>query len=380
VLTTDLVGFDLRRPTLDLHEGALPPELEIPDYVPGNVDEHSGQAGFFLIGETEFTSWLTLETGFRAQLQTDFDAAFLPQVAVLVTPWEPGDGRLLRFRASWGRSYRAPSLRDRFQPAVPQLGGSYFLEGNPDLDPESLASWRAGFELVANRWVGLSVTGFYNDIHDHIRSTFAGSIQTGTEVIVVPPPPLDPDLELICQATNDFYPECHPEGGTAEVPIFAPLFRKQNLDDVTTRGIETRLHLQPHKLLAIEVGYTFQNTKVKDSTIQLTELPNEPPHMVDTLVALTLPRLDTTLTVQTRWRDSAVTETSGTGGLGFGSPEESDPSVMVDLRLLQPVWRSFSVYADLYNVTDTRVVDSYAVRGRTFFAGVRANFSGGELW
>jgi outer membrane receptor protein involved in Fe transport len=113
---------------------------------------------------------------------------------------------------------------------------------------------------------------------------------------------------------------------------------------------------------------------VNDSNVQLDELPNEPPHVVDTLVQVTLPKIETSLTVQTRWRDAAATETSGTGLLGFGSPDRSDPSVQVDLRLSQPIGKHFALYADLYNVSDTRVVDSYVVRGRSFFAGVRAGW------
>ena len=205
-----------------------------------------------------------------------------------------------------------------------------------------------------------------------------GRIQTGTQVIVVPPPPLDPDLALICQATNNFYPECNPEGGTAVVPKFAQLYRKQNLNEVLTRGVETRVRLQPHRRVAFEVAYTFQNTHVSDDEIEISELPNEPPHVVDTLVSVIVPRLESTLTVQTRWRGSAVTETSGTGGYGFVSPHKSDPSVQLDLRMLQPIRGRFELYADFYNLTDTRVVDSYVVRGRSFFFGVRASLGGGD--
>jgi outer membrane receptor for ferrienterochelin and colicins len=380
VVTTLMIGTDLRRPTLDLNEGE--PDVPIPGYTPGNVDEHSGQAGFFWIAETDFTSWLTLESGFRVQLHNDFEPAYLPQLALMVTPWEPGDGRLLRFRASWGKSFRAPSLRDRFQPAVPQLGGSYYLEGNPDLDPESLRSYRLGFEAVANRWLGFSVTGFYNDITDHIRSTYDRNIPIGEELVYFPPGPIDPDpeLELICEAAGNVYPECNPEGSYRPVPITAPLYRKQNLDDVKTAGLEARVRLQPHRLLAVDIGYTYLNTHVKDTNIDLSELPNEAPNMVDTIVSLTVPRFDSVLTVQTRWRDRALTETSGTGGLGFGSTEKSDPSVQLDMRILQPIGERFALYFDGLNLTNTRVVDSYVVRGRTFFGGVRANFNGSELW
>ena len=147
-----------------------------------------------------------------------------------------------------------------------------------------------------------------------------------------------------------------------------------------TRGLEARVRLKPHPLLAIDVGYTYLNTHVKDSNVDLSELPNEAPNMVDTLVSLKLPRLDSVLTLQTRWRDRALTETSGTGGLGFGSTQKSDPSVQLDMRILQPIGERFALYADCLNLTNTRVVDSYVVRGRTFFGGVRANFDASELW
>jgi outer membrane receptor for ferrienterochelin and colicin len=196
----------------------------------------------------------------------------------------------------------------------------------------------------------------------------------GTRQIYVPPPPLNPDLLLICEASGYVYPECFPEGGYIDEDITRPLFRKQNLDDVWTAGIETRLRWQPHRLVAFEAAYTYQKTRVSDSNIDIDELPNEPAHVVDTFLSLTAPRIDTVLTVQTRWRDTAATETSGTGLLGFASPDRSDPSVVVDLRLLQPLYEGISLFVDVYNVSDTRIVDSYVVRGRSFLVGLRGSF------
>jgi outer membrane receptor protein involved in Fe transport len=235
-------------------------------------------------------------------------------------------------------------------------------------------------EDVPNRWLGFSVTGFYNDITDHIRSVYDRNIVIGQELVFVPPGPLDPDLQLICEATGYIYAQCNPEGGYDLVDKTAPLYRKQNLNDVKTAGLEARVRLQPHRLLSIDLGYTFQQTHVNDPIVEVSELPNEAPNMIDTLVSLTVPRLDTVFTVQTRWRDRALKETSGTGSIGFATTDKSDPSVLLDMRILQPIGKRFALYADFLNLTDTRVVDSYVVRGRTFFGGVRANFSGAELW
>jgi len=211
--------------------------------------------------------------------------------------------------------------------------GGYFLEGNPDLDPESSQSWRLGFEWNPRSWLALAATGFWNDIDDAIRST---------QVL----PPTTP-----------------------------PLFRKQNLDEVRTRGAETRLLLRPHARFDLSLGYTFIDSDVLDSTVVgLDELPNTPRHAVDIGTTLRLPRTETSLTLEARWRGHAASETSGTGLLGFGSEEETPASWVFDLRVVQPLRRGFDLYVDLDNLGDERVIDSYPVRGRTFFVGLRARF------
>ncbi len=366
-------GSEFQRPALALQEGALPANLQEVLTPSESVDESFFTSGIFAIAESQFAEWLALETGVRAQFHSDFSPKVVPQIALVATPWQRDDGRVLRFRISYGQSYRTPSLRDLFQPPAPQLGGAYFLAGNPDLIPESLVSYRAGFEAVPLPWMSLSMIGFYHDIDDHIRSSFVGSLPIGTETIDAPPGTNSrPGLGLICSATNNFFPECN--GGSITVPVNAPLFRKNNLDRVRTSGIESRVHIRPHPLCELDIGYTLQNSEVRDSNVDIDELPNEPHHVVDLRLELEAPRFGTLLTTQARFRSAALTETSGTGGLGFGSPEKSQPSWTVDLRLEQPIGANAAVYADVFNISDQRFVDSYIVRGRTFFLGVRATF------
>lgn len=370
-------GADFQRPTLDLEEGTLPPDLAALLPPPSEVGEYQITSGIYGIAESQLASWLALETGVRAQFHSDFSPEVVPQIALVATPWEADGGRVVRLRVSYGRSYRTPSLRDLFQPPVPQIGGAYFLAGNPDLTPESLVSYRAGFEAVPVPWISLSMIGFYHDISDHIRSSFAGSLPIGTETITVPPgSTTSPSLELICRVTGTYFPECR-DGGTIVVPVNAPLFVKNNLDRVRSAGIETRVRFDAMAFAAwaqFEIGYTFQQTDVRDSNIALDELPNEPHHVVDLSLGLEAPQTGTRLTTLARFRSSALTETSGTGLLGFGSPEKSQPSWTVDLRVEQPIGPNYAVYADVYNVSDQRIVDSYIVRGRSFFVGVRATF------
>jgi outer membrane receptor for ferrienterochelin and colicins len=324
------LGVDLRRPSLSLDEGAAPPE--VPGFVVEDADETVYTTGVYLQNETEVYEWASLLLGVRAEFHSEFDPRALPQVGLLLRPAED-----LKLRASWGQNYRTPSLRDLYQPPAPQLGAAYFLAGNPDLDSETSQSWRVGFEWSPRAWLALAATGFWNDIDDAIRSTLDGSIDVGT------PPP-------------------------------RPLYRKQNLDDVRTRGVEARLLLRPHARFDLSLGYTFMDSEVVDSDVDLDELPNTPRNSADLSTTLRLPRTETALTLNARWRGEAVSETSGTGLLGFGSPEETKPSWVFDLRVLQPVRSWLDLYVDLDNLGDERVVDSYPVRGRTVFVGLRARF------
>ena len=86
------------------------------------------------------------------------------------------------------QNYRTPSLRDLYQPPTPQLGGAYFLSGNPEPRARELdVDARPASSGAPARWLSLAGAGFYNDIDDHIRSRPAGTILVGTETRLVDP-------------------------------------------------------------------------------------------------------------------------------------------------------------------------------------------------
>jgi outer membrane receptor protein involved in Fe transport len=332
--------------------------------------------------ESALAEWATLRLGLRLQTHSRFDEAVLPQVAFMLTPHET-----LKVRLSWGENQRNPSLRDLYQPPSPQLGGSYFLAGNPELQPESSQSWRAGFEWSPIRQASFSVVGFWNDFDDSIRSVLDDTVVVGSNVVeengALLPTELEADfLELCSDALVNFrLPGCQrlAGGGAAGIistPITSNLFRKQNLDAVRTRGLEVRLDVRPHARLELELGYTLLDTEVRDSDRpDLRELPNEPKHVATARLYATLPWSETQVAIESEWRDRAIIETSGTGLLGFSdSATLSQPAFLLNLRIAQPVWRRVEVFLDARNLTDERIIDSYPIRGRTFFVGVRARF------
>ena len=377
-----LAALDFRRSSFGLENAALPAGVVLDGIDVGGVDERFYETGLFVESETAFLEWATLLLALRLQTHSQFQEALLPQVGLMLTPHPT-----LKIRLGWGRNQRNPSLRDLFQPPSLQQGG-YFLAGNPNLQPESSESWRAGFEWSPLRFASVSVTGFWNDFDDSIRSVLDGTVVVGSNTAGggdgLLPPEIDSDFRQLCEdpLVSFRLPGCERfsdgggTGGGGATPIPSNLFRKQNLDSVRTRGVEVRLDLRPHPRVELELGYTLLDTEVRDSDRpELVELPNEPKNVIDARLYVTVPRSETSFAIEAEWRDRAIIETSGTGLLGFADPATlSEPAFLLNVRIAQPVWRNVEVFLDARNLTDERIIDSYPIRGRTFFLGVRASF------
>jgi outer membrane receptor protein involved in Fe transport len=359
-----VVGGDAFSSGIDLREGEIPDTIVNPSLGPQQTQRRYFQGGLFVVTESELTDWLSFEVGLRLEQNSDFDAEWLPQAALLLTPHRWDAERALKLRLSAGRAARYPTLRELYQPAVPQNGGAYFLAGNPDLVQETVWAMRASVEVTPVRWLSATATGFYNQTDGRIRSRFQGTQIQVDETFI----PADPAL---CPIFPD---RCNDQ----TIPVLASVFEADNLDDLETWGIEARVELRPWEWAELQLGYTWTRTKLSDSNIATDELPNSPPHILNGKLELIAPWIDTRLTTRASWRDRAYVETSGTGLVSFVSNDRSRDSYEIDVRLLQPLERWLGVEVDLFvdgdNLNDNRVVDSYQVRGRSFLAGIQGRW------
>jgi iron complex outermembrane receptor protein len=120
-----------------------------------------------------FFNRLNLNAAIRHENYSDVGATTNPKFGL---DWSPVDG--LAFRASYGTSFRAPSLGEIYNPN-PALNVNNFVDpksptgrsdilgwsdNNPDLKPESAETFSFGFELTPNALPGLSVSGNYFNI------------------------------------------------------------------------------------------------------------------------------------------------------------------------------------------------------------------------
>ena len=97
----------------------------------------------FLSADLDLGSIL-ISTSIRADKYRDIDSAWSPQIGA---SWLISEH--IKVRASWGESFRAPTLPERLNPNW----------GNPDLEPERSRSLEAGIEIFVKR-LTLGVTGF----------------------------------------------------------------------------------------------------------------------------------------------------------------------------------------------------------------------------
>ncbi len=104
------------------------------------------------------TAWASFLVGLRYDGHSDFRSVFSPRVGVSLFPTETTTVRL-----SAGKSFRAPTLNERFWPA------DFFTEGNPNLDPETAWEFELGVDQKLGRSGTIRIAGFMRQAEDLIQ-------------------------------------------------------------------------------------------------------------------------------------------------------------------------------------------------------------------
>ena len=122
----------------------------------------------------------------------------------------------MSFRASWGKSFRAPTLSERFIRSAGPFTGS----PNPEIDKESMTAYEVGMFKQFGDKVSFDIAGFINDydnlIESKIYNAYVGSSQN---------------------------------------------FEFLNITRARIWGIETSLNYRPTSEWALNAAYTYMNAK-----------------------------------------------------------------------------------------------------------------------
>lgn len=112
--------------------------------------------------EAQLTNLLTFPAvgGAYAPIKNSVDA-ISPRVAL---NYKVADD--MSFRASWGRSFRAPTLSERFV----REGGLFTGKINPDLDKETMTAYEVGIYKQFGDKLSVDIAGFINNYNNLIES------------------------------------------------------------------------------------------------------------------------------------------------------------------------------------------------------------------
>lgn len=124
----------------------------------------------------------------------------------------------MSFRASWGKSFRAPTLAERFV----RDAGLFMGNPNPALDKETMTGWEVGVYKQFGDKLSLDISAYLNDYDNLIESR---NLNTATGFPVV--------------------------------------FEYQNIAKARIWGIETSLNYRPNNHWNFSLGYAYMNAKDK---------------------------------------------------------------------------------------------------------------------
>ncbi|MGH8288597.1 MAG: TonB-dependent receptor domain-containing protein [Steroidobacteraceae bacterium] len=157
------VGVELRQEGLahDVADSLNPAEQTIPQSYSRHISSLFSQLALPLIGDRDnprAVPRLELNVAARYEHYSDFGGTFNPTVRIQWIPTEP-----LKLRASWGRSFRAPTLDNLYDtssnaaasvvlsdPQSPTGRSLVLVEqgSNPSLKQETAKTWTTGFDLA----------------------------------------------------------------------------------------------------------------------------------------------------------------------------------------------------------------------------------------
>ncbi len=228
-----------------------------PTAVPGGADPYGGikekNAAMFLQDEWKLTDKLTTLLSARYDwsgidaTQVVYDDALVAGTATTTTAiknpsvnaispriainYKPVDD--ISFRASWGKSFRAPTLAERFV----RDAGLFFGNPNPALDKETMTAYEAGIFKQFGDKVSVDVSAYLNNYENLIESR-----------------------------------NINPTGW----PI---VFLYQNIAKARIWGIETNLNIRPNNDWNFNVGYSYMNAqnKTNDAASALAGAQNPDP-------------------------------------------------------------------------------------------------------
>jgi len=265
-------------------------------------DIRHAQSSYYAFGELNLplVRQLTATAALRYERYPGIGEVVTPKLGAVLSVSPDID-----LKASWGKSFRAPTLYDQYQPMLGFLIGAAVVGGrglpagstalvsfggNPDLKPERSTNWSAGIDLHPRSMAGLdlSLSFFSVDYTDRIVTpiTFiTQSLSNPAYAAYVQLAPSAADQAAFIAESATF---ANQSGAAYDASKVAAIVRNQSINagSQQIRGVDAALHYgsaagpgRAH--LAVDLGYltSRQRISIVQPFTQLAGIVFNPPHL-----------------------------------------------------------------------------------------------------
>ncbi|NTU94187.1 MAG: TonB-dependent receptor [Chlorobiaceae bacterium] len=241
----------------------------------------------------------------------------------------------LSFRASWGTSFRAPSIYERF---VTDAGGYGSVRPNGSLNKETMTAYELGVYKQFGDKLSVDVAGFINDYKDLIES-----------------------VQIVAADYRGM-----------------PIYQYQNIAKARIWGIEANVNYRPTQDWNINAAYTYMNAKnrayvagvnaIVDANPDPEWLPYRPEHTASAGVTWKASK-KLSLNVNGRYVGKYKNISSETNKAGLGYPGDF---VLFNMGTKYQFTKNISASLACNNINNTQYdeVVKFRSAGRSFVAGI----------
>ena len=211
-----------------------------------NVKEDVDTSSLYVQDEITLFEDFTLVAGLRYDDHSTFGSEVNPKLSLMYKLFED-----TTFRASAGKAFKSPTLRQLYYD-TPYRHGGYYCKSNPNLKPEKAIGYSASVEQwLFDQSIMINLGYFRNDVDDMV----------------------------IREDTGKYYPVNDPSDPNL------PLKEYRNVEEAWTQGVEFMCRTYFAEEFSASLSYTYTDSENKETGKELTYTPK---HVLSILPAYEL--------------------------------------------------------------------------------------------
>ena len=266
----------------------------------------------YLQDEATLFGDLVVVPGIRYDNHSTFGDSFNPKLSLM---YRMLDATTLR--ASVGKAFKSPTIRQLYYD-VPFYHSPFYIQSNPDLEPEKSIGYSLGIEQWLNGGNVVLTAGYFrNDVKDMVVSEVSDETYNGTDLYVY-----------------------------------------RNVEEAMTQGIECSARMQLGSDVLLQAAYTYSDTENKENGKELTLVPE---HEFSLTPSYEYAPIGVGISATFSWLSKQYTDTENTA--------ELDSYMVVDAKLYKTLGSAAKLTFEADNVFDSDKGDKtyYFYRtGQTF--------------